>query len=563
MKTTISVVSVLFALAPGAPAALAQQQSIINSKHNLSASGPGTIRAAAEQEICVFCHTPHNAAPVQPLWNRNTPANAYTVYSSSSLQAKPGQPTGSSKLCLSCHDGTIALGSVLSRDQSIQMAGGVTTLPPGQANLGTDLSDGHPVSFRYDLTLATRNPKLKPPTNLPPAVHVDRNQEMQCTSCHEPHDNTFRHFLVMDNGNSQLCNACHRAGTSDVAAHDQCAACHTPHTAPSKTFLLKGQTVADTCTACHGGQPGGPAKQQGQNVLADLNKPSRHDTNNPVDHVPNDVSCNDCHEPHTILTQDASAPVISPKLGTTDGVNAAGAAVPRAQYQYEVCFKCHADRSAVQPRISRQVVQNNTRLEFAPSAVSFHPVQAAGKNAFVPSLRPGLTTASLMYCSSCHSSDASKTAGGVGPNGPHGSGQAPLLIARYDTADNTSESDAAYALCYSCHDRSSILSDQSFPHRRHIVDDQTPCSVCHDAHGISSGQGTTPRNGHLINFDTTVARPDPATNRLEYNSQGIAQGTCYMSCHNKDHSNLGYSRGTTIQGAAVGAQGVRRLRVGR
>src|SRR5678815_582510 len=129
-----------------------QQTSIIDSAQNLSASGPGQIRAVSEQQVCIFCHTPHNAAPIQPLWNRSLPLSAYTVYSSTSLQAKPGQPTGSSKLCLSCHDGTIALGSVLSREQPIAMAGGVTTLPPGATNLGTDLSDDHPISFRYDTT---------------------------------------------------------------------------------------------------------------------------------------------------------------------------------------------------------------------------------------------------------------------------------------------------------------------------------------------------------------------------------------------------------------------------
>src|SRR3982750_3297676 len=107
--------------------ALAQQTSVVNSAHNLSASGPGAIRATSEQEICIFCHTPHRASAIQPLWNRNTPVNAYRVYSSNTLQGVPGQPTGSSKLCLSCHDGTIALGSVLSRDQSIAMAGGINT----------------------------------------------------------------------------------------------------------------------------------------------------------------------------------------------------------------------------------------------------------------------------------------------------------------------------------------------------------------------------------------------------------------------------------------------------
>src|SRR5437763_9762877 len=117
----------------------ADASSILNSPHNLSARGPGQIRAVNESQVCIFCHTPHNASPVQPLWNRNMPVSAYKVYSSGSLHAKPSQPTGSSKLCLSCHDGTIALGSVLSRGEPIVMSGGITTLPPGSSNLGTDL----------------------------------------------------------------------------------------------------------------------------------------------------------------------------------------------------------------------------------------------------------------------------------------------------------------------------------------------------------------------------------------------------------------------------------------
>ncbi|HVT83233.1 MAG TPA: hypothetical protein VHM90_21520, partial [Phycisphaerae bacterium] len=47
--------------------------SIVNSPHNLSASGPGTVKAAGESQVCIFCHTPHNATPVKPLWNRAVP----------------------------------------------------------------------------------------------------------------------------------------------------------------------------------------------------------------------------------------------------------------------------------------------------------------------------------------------------------------------------------------------------------------------------------------------------------------------------------------------------------
>jgi predicted CXXCH cytochrome family protein len=326
-----------------------------------------------------------------------------------------------------------------------------------------------------------------------------------------------------------------------VAAHGQCAACHQSHTAPSRAFLLTGQTTTDTCLTCHSG---GVGITQGVNIAADLAKIDRHDTR-PLtsigNHVPNNISCEDCHEPHTITSVTATAPQISGKLGYVSGVNASGTVIARAQFEYEVCFKCHADQNAVPPPITRQLVQNNARLQFATSAISYHPVEAPGRNTFAPSLSPGFTTASTIYCSDCHSSETSKTAGATGPNGPHGSSVLPLLLARYDTVDNTSESATAYALCYRCHDRSSILSDQSFTtHRLHVVDKTTPCSVCHDAHGISSTQGTTMKNTNLINFDTTVVRPDPVTHRLEFNSQGPGHGTCYLSCHGSNHSPLSY-----------------------
>ncbi|HEY8666772.1 MAG TPA: cytochrome c3 family protein, partial [Tepidisphaeraceae bacterium] len=386
--------------------AMAQPTSIVNSAHNLSASGPGAVRAAAEQQVCIFCHTPHNATPVQPLWNRTLPTSAYTVYSSNSLNASPGQPTGSSKLCLSCHDGTIALGSVASRNQPITMAGGITTLPPGAGNLGTDLADDHPISFKYDAALATKNPKLKLPSQLPEQIKLDSQSELQCTSCHEPHNNQFGKFLVMDNTNSQLCSNCHTMGQTTLTGHLQCASCHQEHSAPSGPYLLKAATVTDTCTTCHGGQPG---PMQGINVAAELNKASRHDTRSPVnqkDHIPNNVVCNDCHEPHTMTAEAASAPMISGKLGQINGITADGAAIAKAQFEYEVCFKCHAEQTAqISQTIGRQIVQTNTRLEFAKNAISYHPVEAPGKNTTsVPSLVPGLTTGSVIACSDCHNS---------------------------------------------------------------------------------------------------------------------------------------------------------------
>src|SRR3990172_9732297 len=90
-------------------------ESVVNSKHDLSAQGPGPIRAVQENEICVFCHTPHNPTPQTPLWNRANPRTHYRIYESSTTEARVNQPSGLSKMCLSCHDGSMALGNVLSR----------------------------------------------------------------------------------------------------------------------------------------------------------------------------------------------------------------------------------------------------------------------------------------------------------------------------------------------------------------------------------------------------------------------------------------------------------------
>ena len=525
--------------------AQAQQSSILNSKHNLSASGPGSIRASNETEVCIFCHTPHNSAPVTPLWNRSLPVSAYTVYTSNSLDAIPGQPTGSSKLCLSCHDGTIALGSVLSRQQGIAMAGGVTTLPPGASNLGTDLSDDHPISFRYDTVLAAKDTKLRQPQLLPQQIKLDHNSELQCTSCHDAHNNQFGNFLVMDNAQSQLCNSCHNAGKSaTIAEHQNCNSCHKTHTAPSGPYLLAGRTVSETCDNCHGAGAG--ATNPRTNIAQAMNGISKHDTNPSVTlktNVPNDIACNDCHQSHTMENQTASAPNISPKLGQINGINASGAAIPTANYEYEVCFKCHANPNSVQPFVNRQITQTNTLLQFARAAVSFHPVEGPGKNSFVPSLKPGLTTSSTIYCTSCHSSDTSSP--GISAAGPHGSNIKPLLIANYVTTDMTAESADAYALCYSCHERGTILGNQSFTlHSTHIVDNKTPCSVCHDAHGISSAQGTMTNNAHLINFDTSVVTPDTVTGKLAYETLGNGQGTCTLTCHGVPHSPKFYGPGS-------------------
>ena len=238
--------------------------SIVGSRHNLSAGGPGTVKAGTETEICVFCHTPHNGTSEAPLWNRYSSGAVYIPYISTTVKSRPGQPTGASKLCLSCHDGTIALGAMRSRGTPIPMQGGVTVLPSGSTRLGTDLSDDHPVSFTFDAALASANGQLYDPSALTGPVRLDENRQLQCTACHDAHNNQYGKFLVKSNSASALCMTCHNktwwslsihktSGTNawnglspdpwphteeTTVAANGCENCHTPHNAGTKPRLL-------------------------------------------------------------------------------------------------------------------------------------------------------------------------------------------------------------------------------------------------------------------------------------------------------------------------------------
>jgi len=538
-------------------------ESIVNSKHNLSASGPGTVKAVGESEICVFCHTPHNSTPEAPLWNRFSSGATYLPYRSTTAKAVIGQPTGASKLCLSCHDGTIALGMVRSRPSPIPFQGGAATLPSGASRLGTDLADDHPVSFVYDAALASANGQLKNPATLIGAVRLDQNNQLQCTSCHDPHDNQYGKFLAQMNLASGLCLNCHNENYWTDSAHatatktwngnapnpwphtpettvrnNACENCHRPHSAGTKQRLLNFLEEEANCYSCHNGNVAV------KNIEREFNKASLHPILNTAQvHDPSEdpvnaarhVECLDCHNPHAAKKQTAVAPNASGPLTGVRGVNASGNLVKPIAYEYELCFRCHADSTAKGPaRVTRQYVQTNTRLEFAAGNSSYHPVIANGKSSAVPSLIAPWTMTSRVYCTDCHNNNTGPKAGGTGPNGPHGSAYIPLLERRLEWTDYQPESSAIYALCYKCHSRSVVLTSlQSFRyHAKHVLERQVACTTCHDAHGVAN-------KTRLINFNTTYVTVSSA-HRLEFIDQGNGHGSCYLSCHGQDHNPKSY-----------------------
>ena len=524
---------------------------IDGSPHDLSAIGG--------QNPCTFCHTPHGALTGTPLWNHKLSSTVYKIYQSSSLDAQVGQPTGASKLCLSCHDGTVALTETVSGSAGID-----TYISPGVANLGSDLSDDHPVSFVYSAALSTEDVQLRSPYSLSAELKLDRDSELQCTTCHDPHDNQYGDFLVMSNNRSGMCLGCHdlmgwpnssheMSNASILSANDPylnsqgygmvaeaaCLSCHRPHSAAGSERLLHSSNSEDNCLNCHDGSVART------NIRNDLARFSRHDVTR-YDGVHDltetsismdmHVECVDCHNPHSVRAASVQAPVAAGAIRGVSGLTASGTPVTPIQYEYELCYKCHGDNpNRVPSQITRQITQTNTRLEFDLTNPSFHPVVAAGVNMNVPSLIQPRTVSSVIYCTDCHNSSR-----GSSLKGPHGSIYSPLLAYNYETDDFTTESVFAYALCYRCHSRNSILNDESFPKHEEHLEEGIPCAACHDAHGISSGQGSASNHSHLINFDTSIVAADPVTGRLEFNDLGEERGQCFLTCHGKDHAPLGY-----------------------
>lgn len=576
----MKVPSVLAALSLATVAAAAGS-SVKGSKHDLSVSGPGPIRAVSETQSCVFCHVSHGGTGPGKLSARPDVADTHRSYQSTTLRGRAGVPTGTTRVCLSCHDGTIAVGQTRRGTIAVTGAGAGGRIPETRrSNLGTDLRGTHPVS----MPVAPGRRIHAPPDA---RVSLDARGEVQCTSCHDPHSefggSPEGFFLVRPTARAELCVTCHEIGRAGVHASSPrpftaaqgneggyasvadagCRACHRSHAAdPGGRLLSRGRDEADDalCLRCHGGASGGSA-----DVARQLSKPSSHaaalgrrvhdasEGPDVADHrlpeqsasAPRHVACVDCHEPHEATRSPAAAPIAPGALRGVWGIDASGREADPARLEYEVCFKCHGDSANIPARTGLGVPrrgsdERNLRRAFDPGALSYHPVVAPVANGDVPSLTAGFRPGSQVYCTDCHASDDGAGAGGKGASGPHGSVYAPLLERNYDTVF-AAESPFTYALCYKCHDRGVLLSSRSaFPlHRVHVVDRQVPCSTCHVAHGVPAASGSRNEHAHLVDFDLGVVRPGPG-GALRYDSRGRRAGSCTLACHGATHDGAVY-----------------------
>lgn len=226
MKTSILAAIMMLALAGTAFAASNPIDTVVGSAHDLSAGaladsyGKDTAGNGGINQVCVFCHTPHNANGAMtgaPLWSKTIPAGPYQVYQSASIQSTVGQPGPVSLACLSCHDGTIAMATVafgMRKDKGLNADGAFRAVLHGRAdpadygspandelavgasmrtgdpNLSTDLRNDHPVGLQYVAGTGAGSRWLNDTATFANKAKLfgPAKDQVECASCHEVHN---------------------------------------------------------------------------------------------------------------------------------------------------------------------------------------------------------------------------------------------------------------------------------------------------------------------------------------------------------------------------------------
>lgn len=270
------------------------------------------------------------------------------------------------------------------------------------------------------------------------------------------------------------------------------------------------------------------------------------------------ANCNGCHDIHAKEDPARLRPTAFDERGQVLKVKRTTVA--------QVCFGCHAGTEAA--RLSKGEADIGA-LFLRGTGSAHRPGTRAADVKGVPSLRLGLFKGSL-DCTSCHTNPSPG-----GPKGPHFSSFPHLLQAAYGReSDLANSGERNNDLCYLCHDRSSILGNQTFPlHAQHVqgfsktqpapaVPGRAPqwkdpfmrqsgasglprtvslnpgfgrptaCATCHDPHG-------SPKSPSLIRFDPIVVTRS-SMGIIDFRRTGLGRGSCTLSCHGYDHVQARY-----------------------
>jgi predicted CXXCH cytochrome family protein len=412
--------------------------------HNFAPTGISPV-TGARPDTCAYCHAPHSGLN-QGLWNQKLTKQIYTTYGSDTEKNTGAQPVlGSvSNHCLSCHDGTVAMGTTVVYGQ-VTTHGSMNT----QDVFGASLQTTHPFSMvlpikdsidLYASLAANRR------TNDPTGAVTLVNGNVECTSCHNPHieakDPIALNFLVTISANGALCLACHNPnrrisgkvnpiadwstgahalstakisqtallGSYPTVTANACESCHAEHNTAAGSRLLRGSNEQD-CIGCHNGSNVSPMPAYAD-VFAEYASPKvGHPiptSNNP--HDPGEAvllnnnrhtTCVDCHNAHSseIVATFTRPPLIRISQRNISGISETDGTtiMTPALNQYQSCLRCHGTSAGKQVLPIYGYFPNravsagdplNIIAQFATTATSSHPVMHLSNSALPqPSLR--------------------------------------------------------------------------------------------------------------------------------------------------------------------------------
>lgn len=186
--------------------------------------------------------------------------------------------------------------------------------------------------------------------------------EVQCRSCHRPHDLEQDGGLVVTTDEGVLCLSCHADRGADEGEHPAgvqgCLQCHDPHDATSGSLLRTHSRGDAACRECHGDHAedlgdDGHGEQacvscHGMHRARILKDPpclSCHDDGSPG-HA-NELACGDCHETHSDARALAPEGISSTCVGCHDQGFTAVLASPHDPVTG--CASCHDPHSDATP----------------------------------------------------------------------------------------------------------------------------------------------------------------------------------------------------------------------
>ena len=272
--TNVIVLAALLAL----PAAARAQ--IRNSAHDLSnSSATSTLKnqEATHDQLCIYCHTPHKAQSAQLLWNHSptlstswnwgSDLDGNAMTKSTAGTTLPTTLKSSSKRCLGCHDGTVAVGDMSN------IGGGFAGVMSGLASVsghtdadgklinagylvggGGNLGGNHPISIPYaGQTGYNSIDSSVPASEVGPSVLGGYYSVVTGASCLSP-TGICTSAPVSDGRDGSKINLIPNlpGGTANVGI--ECSSCHEPHNkfAPNAAFTRVNIAVASgLCRSCH------------------------------------------------------------------------------------------------------------------------------------------------------------------------------------------------------------------------------------------------------------------------------------------------------------------------